>query len=666
MMDEAAPPLACLCAPCTPRSRVRAAPGRGLLLTLLTVLAFAPAAAAQEVVDPPRTVLGGVPFTLHLQGGQTGPLEFEILDAAGSRLSSGTVQAGAQATTEPLRVSGRGQLPLEVQVGGVQTSVTPAYAPGWFSLIPPLIAIALALLLREVVSALFAGIWIGALVLTGFHPLSATGRLVDHFVVPQLGDVSDGKTTIVVFSMMLGGMVGLIAKNGGTRGIVEALEGLATSVRRGKLATWLAGLAIFFDDYANTLLVGNTMRPITDRLRISREKLAYIVDSTAAPVAAIVPISTWVGYEIGLIKGGLEIAAEQQRATDPAMAAEMLAANPFTVFLHTIPYLFYPLLALSFVLMTTLMNRDLGPMAVAERRAARGEGLHRAGAMLAADSHEGLLEPAPGTPLRWWNAAIPVLAVVLVVLLGLLMTGRAAVEPGAGLREVLAAADPFATLLWGALAGVLTAVALSMVQRLLTMSQAVEAWVSGVRSMMLAMVILVLAWSLGAVTEELGTAAYLASLLEGALPLSLIPAIVFVISGAMAFATGTSWATMAVMLPLVIPLTVALGGGTGFAGGTHHTVLLSAISSVLAGAIWGDHCSPISDTTVMSSMASACDHVDHVRTQLPYALLVGAVGLVLGDLGTAFGLPVWVALPAALLVLWGVLRTFGTPVTEPA
>ncbi len=627
---------------------------------LLLALVGAEALAAQDRVQAPDAILGGVPFTLEVEGGPEASEFYEVRDRGGLLLGSGTVGAGASATTPPLRIGNGDQLPLTVRVGGTATSVGAHYIPGWFSLVPPLVAILLALLLREVVSALFAGIWIGALALVGFNPITATWRVIEEYAVPQLGAVDDGKTTIVVFSLMLGGMVGIIAKNGGTRGIVESLETLATSARRGKIATWLAGLAIFFDDYANTLLVGNTMRPITDRLRISREKLAYLVDSTAAPVAAIVPISTWVGYEIGLIGDGLGIAAQQTIGTDPALAASLSAASPFGVFLNTIPYLFYPILALFFVLLTSLSNRDLGAMAAAEARAARGDGLYRKDAMLAAASEEGLLEPEEGTPLRWWNAAIPVLTVVFVVLIGLYQSGRSAAGPGAGLREIFSAADPFATLLWGSLSGVLVAVLLSVGQRILSVKDTVEAWVSGMRSMLTAMIILVLAWSLGAVTEDLGTASFLANLLEGALPLALIPATVFLVSGAMAFATGTSWATMAVMLPLVIPLTVALGGGATFDGGTHQSVLLSAIASVLAGAIWGDHCSPISDTTVLSSMASGCDHVDHVRTQLPYALLVGGVGLVLGDVATAYGLPVWIALPAGAAVLTTVLFVFGT------
>ena len=251
-----------------------------------------------------------------------------------------------------------------------------------------------------------------------------------------------------------------------------------------------------------------------------------------------------------------------------------------------------------------------------------------------------------------------------MVLVGLYTSGRAAAGPGAPLKDVFGAADPFATLLWGSLAGCIVAAAMSLGQRLLTVHQCVDAWVGGVKAMMTAMVILTLAWSLGAVTTDIGTAAYLSQLLGGNLPIVLLPAVVFITSGAMAFATGTSWTTMAILIPLVIPLTVSLAGGTGFEDGTLYGILLATTSSVLAGAIWGDHCSPISDTTVLSSTAAACDHVDHVRTQLPYAVLVGGTGLVLGSLGTSLGIPHWVALVAGVGVLAAFLRVFGTPVAE--
>jgi Na+/H+ antiporter NhaC len=631
------------------------------LVVCVATLASAPALHAQDVADGPRVILKGVPFDVTVRGLDEGaPASWTVRDARGAELVTGSVEAGGSVGAEGLVIADRGQLPLTVVVGPAQETFAPTLLSGWFSLLPPVLAIVLALIFREVVTALLAGVWLGALAVAGFNPLLATWRTVDQFIVPALGDVDGGHTQIVIFSMLLGGMVGIMSRNGGTQGIVEAVTPFARTPRRGKFATWAAGLAIFFDDYANTLIVGNTMRPITDRLKISREKLAYIVDSTAAPVAALVPISTWVGYEISLIGDGIRIAADQS-AADPALVAQLTAASPFAIFIHTIPYLFYPLLALAFVLMTSLMDRDFGPMATAERRAASGGGLHRPGAQLALDTGSESMQAKAGAPHRWWNAGLPVLTVIIVVLVGLYTTGRASTGAGASLMDIFGAADPFATLLWGSFAGCIVAFVLTLAQGILTLNETVEAWLGGIRAMVMAMIILTLAWSLGAVTEEIGTAGYLAQLLEGNLPLRLLPFVIFVTAAATAFATGTSWGTMAILIPLVIPLTVSLGGAVGFDGGTHYSILLGAISSVLAGAIFGDHCSPISDTTVLSSTASGCDHVDHVRTQLPYALLVGVVGMALGDIGTAYGLPNWAALGGGVLLLWLFLRVRGVP-----
>ncbi|MEX0856215.1 MAG: Na+/H+ antiporter NhaC family protein, partial [Gemmatimonadota bacterium] len=523
---------------------------RAPVVALLLLGILATTAEGQEVVDAPRVILGGIPFALELQGAEEGDTPFRIETAAGSLLAQGVIGAGGSERITDLTVDNRSDLPLVAVVGPVETRVTAPYVPGWFSLLPPLVAIALALVFREVVISLFAGVWLGALALTGFNPVTATWRVVDEFAVPALGDTG-GQTQIVVFSLLLGGMVGVITKNGGTRGIVHLVVRWATTRKRGKLAVWGAGLAVFFDDYANTLIVGNALRPITDRLRISREKLAYLVDSTAAPVAAIVPISTWVGYQISLIQDGLQIAADQP-GTSPDTAAELLAASPFTVFLHTIPYLFYPLLALALVLLTSWMNRDLGPMAAAEARAASGGGLIRPGATPAADTSSQLLDPEDGAPERWWNAGLPILTVVIVVLWGLYATGRASAGPDASLMDIFGDADPFSTLLWGSLAGCAVAILLSVSQGILSLANAMQAWIAGMRAMLVAVVILVLAWSLGSVTEILGTAPFLAQLLSDRLPLELIPAVVFVTAAAIAFATGTSWGTMPINHPLVI------------------------------------------------------------------------------------------------------------------
>jgi Na+/H+ antiporter NhaC len=631
------------------------------LVAIFALLLIPMAAAAQGVESAPTVVLDGVPFHLTLSGADDSPSPYEVRDAEGVLLASGTISGDDPSDTDDMILTERAQLPLQVSIAGAEAPVHPTLIPAWFSLLPPVLAILLALVFREVITALFAGVWLGALMVAGFNPVAGTWRLIDQFVVPALGDVDGGHTQIVVFSLLLGGMVGIIARNGGTLGIVEAVAPFARSARRGKLATWAAGLAIFFDDYANTLIVGNTMRPITDRLKISREKLAYLVDSTAAPVAALVPISTWVGYEVSLIGDGLRIAAEQ----NPANAEVLLALSPFSIFIQTIPYLFYPILALTFVFLTSYMDTDFGPMAAAERRAARGEGLFRTGAVLATDTSSTLMEPKEGATHKWWNAGLPVLTVVFVVLVGLYTTGRAAVGPDGSLMDVFGAAAAFNALLWGSLAGCLMAIALSVIQRILTVQESIDAWLGGMRAMMIAMIILVLAWSLGKVTEEVGTAEFLSQILSDRVALELIPVIVFVTSAAMAFATGTSWGTMAILVPLVIPLTVALGGSGILPGATGWHVLLGSVSSVLAGAIFGDHCSPISDTTVLSSTASACDHVDHVRTQLPYALLVAGIGMLVGDIGTAYGLPPWVAIGSGILILFVFLKLVGTKLGRP-
>ena len=611
-------------------------------------------------VESPVVVLDGIPFDATLRTTGDEAARYRLATADGRELAAGTVGTFESVRLTGLRVDEDGELPLTLSVEGsagtrIERELEAHLFPGWVSIVPPLVAIALALLFKEVVISLFAGVWLGALFFTGLDPLAALLRTVDRFFVPALAD--GDHAAILVFSLLLGGMVGVMARSGGTLGIVEAVRGLATTPRRAQLATYLGGLAIFFDDYANTLIVGNTFRPITDRLKVSREKLAYIVDSTAAPVAAIVFVSTWVGFEISLIGDGLQIAAAQA-GTPPEVAADLRAANPFLVFIHSVPYLFYPILALFTVGLVIWTQRDFGPMWKAENRASRGEGLYREDAMLMADTSGGAMEPVEGAPRRWYNAVLPVVTVIAVVLLGLYFDGRAAAEDDS-LWSIFGAANPFDALLWGSLSGSLVAIGLTLGQRIMGVQEAVESWLGGMRAMLLACVILILAWSLSDVTQVLGTAPYLSQVLSENLAPELIPVLVFLTAAAVSFATGTSWGTMGILLPLVIPLIVAMGGGVGFEGGGRYSLLLGTISSVLAGAIFGDHCSPISDTTVLSSMASACDHIDHVRTQLPYALLVGVTGMLVGDIPTAYGMSPVFSYAAGVLIIFLFLRFLG-------
>ena len=535
----------------------------------------------------------------------------------------------------------------------------------WVSLIPPLVAISLALITREVVLSLFAGIWVGALFVVGFNPIDSTVESLDLLIAAL---VNADHIAIIVFSLLLGGMVGVMSRGGGTQGIVDVLGKFATTRKKGQLFSWFSALFIFFDDYANTLIRGNALRPMTDRLNISREKLAYIVDSTAAPLAVSAVITTWIGFEITQIQNSLSSLAEQ--TTDAALATQLQAGadNAFIIFLHSLPYLFYPILALAFVLMTIVMRKEFGPMLTAERRAYSGGGVIREGSMPATDTSLDSLQPEEDKPKRWYNAALPVISVILVALWSLYSTGSAALGPGeGGITSIIGNADPFAALLWASFTGCAVAIALVVFQRILTVNQALESWVGGMQSMLMAVVILILAWGLGGVTQEVGTGTYLASLLEDSLPLSILPGLVFFIAAVTAFSTGTSWGTMAILFPVVIPLAVAMGAGVGFAGGENYGILLGSVSSVMAGAVFGDHCSPISDTTVLSSMSSACDLIDHVRTQLPYALVVAVVALIVGEIPAAFDWihPVWGIL-VGLIILYLILRFYGEdPESEP-
>ncbi len=604
-------------------------------------------------VTVPDPVLTGIEFSVTVSGDSSLAEAGSPMIRVGDETQALSYDAAQeQWTAEELTVSSSGSATVEVRAGGetLRSAETRAI-PGWLSILPPLLAIGMALLYRRVVPALFFGVWVGAVLAIGYTPWAAFKGLLDTMQVYVLGALADeSHAAIILFSLMIGGMVGIISKNGGTLGIVERLTGWASDSRRGQLATWALGLGIFFDDYANTLIVGNTMRPVTDRLRISREKLAYIVDSTAAPISCLAFVTTWIGYEVGLV--GTAIAS-----------IEGFSQGAYSVFLNSLAYSFYPIFALFFVFVVAYSRRDFGPMYDAERRAREtGEVLGKEAKVDEAASEGEALKPPEGTPNRAVNAVIPVLVLIGSVLAGLYATGVQSAGADASLREIIGGADSYAALMWGSLIGVIVAALLSLGQGILDLEQTVEAWYEGLKSMLFAMIILVLAWALSNITEVLMTADYLVSILGEWLPAGVVPAIIFVLAAATAFATGSSWGTMGILMPLVVPLAWAVLAKNGMTSPDHYHILYSSVSCVLAGAVWGDHCSPISDTTILSSMASGCDHIDHVRTQLPYAMSVGLVALLIGTLPTGFGLPWWVSLLVGGGLLVGIHRVFGTPI----
>jgi Na+/H+ antiporter NhaC len=516
----------------------------------------------------------------------------------------------------------------------------------WWSLLPPAAAIVLALAFHDVLIALVAGVWIGTTMVAGGEPAVGLLRLVDTNVREAL--VDSDHMSIIVFSMLLGGMVAVISKSGGTLGVVRALEPLATTPRRAQLVTWVMGVLIFFDDYSNTLIVGNTMRPVTDRHLISREKLAFLVDATAAPVACVALVSTWIGYQVSLVGDALVKAGSDLK--------------PFSVFLSSIPFAFYPIFALATTLAVAVMNRDWGPMLRAEQRARSGE-IMAASAQPLADFDSGELDPEEGTPCRWWNAVVPIVLVVGSTLVGLYHTGRQSLletgETSRSLSLVIGASDPFTVLLWASLIGVVAAIVLAVVQGILGLRESLAAMVTGFKSMFMAFVVLTLAWSLGQVCTDLQTAAYLKSAVGPSVPTALLPVAIFLVAAAVSFATGTSWGTMAILTPLAVPLVLDSAPGD-------LDILASTVAAILGGAVFGDHCSPISDTTILSSMASGCDHVDHVRTQLPYALFAASVAIVVGVLAHAVThLNSITLIPTGFVVIVVALRFFGRPVDAP-
>ena len=550
---------------------------------------------------------------------------------------------------------------LPVMMGAAFGSPEEGVAPeasrqdfGWLSVIPPVLAIGMALLTRQVVVALLLGVYFGALIITG-NPGSAFLRVGDTYLVGALAD--DSHAAILMFSSILGGMVGVLSRSGATEGVVHWLTSRVAGRRGGQVSTVVMGTIIFFDDYANTLLVGSTMRPWTDRLKISREKLAYLVDSTAAPVATVAVISTWVGFEVGLIQ--------------EAMSRLSTDTNAYTFFLQTIPYSYYPLLTLLFVYLIAFTGRDFGPMRQAERRAYHEGLVLRPGARPASEAPKPDDELAAGyggqaaSPLL---AGIPILSVILATALGIYFNGRqAALAAGTAsptLRDVLNSADSFAVLTWAALIGATLAVVLVVASRRLTLMEALDGFMDGVKAMVIAVTILLLAWSLSAICDSLGTAHYLVEVSRPVLSARLLPMVVFILAAAVSFATGTSWGTMAILMPLVYPLGLHLPVDAGLPAATALHIHLAAVSAVLAGAVFGDHCSPISDTTILSSLASGSDHVDHVKTQMPYALTVAGISALFGYLPVGFGLSPWLSLGmgavGVVLVVWRAGKTVHT------
>ncbi len=501
---------------------------------------------------------------------------------------------------------------------------------GPWSLFPPLLAIGLAMVFRRVALPLLLGVVTGALLVARGDVVEATVALFRDYLVGDSASFRD-HGLILLFTTLLGTTVGVITRNGSMQAVIARLIRPGRDRRHGQQLTCGLGLAVFFDDYANTLVVGTSMRPITDRLRISREKLAFLIDSTAAPVAGLAMISTWVGYEVGLIRDVYSSLGQD--------------VDPYGLFLQTIPYRFYSILLLVFVWTVARTGRDFGPMAIAEQRAVETGEVFRPGSS-APPSIDEIPDDIPRRGLVV-NAMVPLAGLIGGLVVGLVILGGDAA---------------LWVMLWASLLASFSSLWMTWVTRAISFRQSLVGWGRGGASMFQALWILVLAWGLGAVCDQgaLGTADYLVEVTGRKLPPELMPAISFVLAAAIALATGSSFSTMALLIPVSVRVAWELLGTPV----PDDPILLGTLGAVLAGAIFGDHCSPISDTTVLSSAAAGCDHIDHVGTQAPYAFVVAAAALLVGYIPIGWGVPVWLCLPIGVAVAIAIPRLLGRVINE--
>ncbi|MDD7182776.1 Na+/H+ antiporter NhaC family protein, partial [Peptostreptococcus porci] len=532
------------------------------------------------------------------------------------------------------------------------------------TIIPPLLAIVLAFITKNVVVSLFLGVLSGSLILqlgNGENIFSAIVLSFLDFISRALNALADPWDAGIILQVLaIGGVINLVGKMGGAKAIAEALAKRAKTSKGAQLISWFLGILVFFDDYANSLIVGPIMRPVFDKLNISREKLSFVIDATAAPIAGLAIISTWIGLEVGLIHD--------------AFGSINVDVDAFGVFLQTIPYRFYNILILAFIVLSAIMVREFGPMRKAEYLSYR----NKSSKQFLDNGVEELDDMAPkdGVKLSVWNAIIPIGVLILSSLAAFYYSGYSSIMGGEdaalisainaspfsfnSIKECFSASDASVALFQSAIFATIVAILMAKFKKIYTISEAIEVWVDGTKTLMITGVILILAWSLSSVIKEVGTAKFMINYLSGAIPAFLLPSIIFVLGSIISFSTGTAYGTMGILMPLAIPLAHSINPEMGY--------VVVSTSAVLTGAIFGDHCSPISDTTILSSMGAGCDHIEHVKTQMPYAIYVASCTILFGYIPAGFGLPVFIVLPLAIFAVGFGLRFIGkrTDVDDPA
>lgn len=489
------------------------------------------------------------------------------------------------------------------------------YATFW-ALVPPVVAIALALITKEVYSSLFVGIVVGGLFYSGFGFEGTILHVFEDGIVSVLSDSYN--VGILVFLVILGTMVSLMNKAGGSAAFGRWASEHVKSRVGAQLATILLGILIFIDDYFNCLTVGSVMRPVADKAKISRAKLAYLIDATAAPVCIIAPISSWAAAVTGFVEG----------------------EDGFSIFIRAIPYNFYALLTVVMMVSMVLLKMEYGPMRTHEKNALHGDLYTTPDRPYENTSNEAVVNKNG----KVIDLVIPIASLIVCCVIGMIYTGG--FFDGTGFIEAFSASDASVGLMLGSFFGLIITMVLYIVRKVLSFHDCMECIPEGFKAMVPAILILTFAWTLKAMTDSLGAAEYVASVVAASADglLNFLPAIIFIVACFLAFATGTSWGTFGILIPIVVNV---------FAG-TNETMMIISISACMAGAVCGDHCSPISDTTIMASAGAQSNHINHVNTQLPYAITCAAVSFVT-YIVAGFAQSAWIALPVGVVLMLATL-----------
>jgi Na+/H+ antiporter NhaC len=514
---------------------------------------------------------------------------------------------------------------------------------GFWAVVPPLLTIVLAIATKEVLMSLFIGVYVGCLIIVSWNPLHALEKMVE-LIVGTYDDTGDfvlsgalsdpWNVQVLIIVTLLGGLIGLMVRSGGSKAFGDLLGRKIKTKVGTQLATWVIGIIIFFDDYFNALTNGAVMRPISDKYGVSREKLSYIIDSTAVGICLIVPLSSWVAFVCSLI-------AE-------SYASAGLEGDSFATFIRAIPYNYYAWLSIAMVLFVVLFKLDFGPMAKAEKRTMEtGRLCDKTFSGGGADEDDfSSIEQMNGKPI---DLLAPIILLVVCAIAFMLYTGG--FFESFDLLDAVNNMDGMLALTYAVGVSVVFAIVFYAVKRLSKVSESISAFVTGTKSMIFVIILLAFAWGIGAVGDELDTAGYMVSLFEGNVPPFLTPLIIFVISCAMTFSTGASWGTFAIMIPIAVPLAVAMDVN-----------VFACVTAVIGGGGFGNHCSPLADTAILSSAASNIRHTDHIKTQIPYSVvcaLVACVGYVISGFIDNPILPLLVVFVVFVCVLILLSRLFG-------